>query len=261
MIGFLNERSLEEHSDWQRALGVFLLVVQELRLSQAELFRDSRFFLSGDFKRRFHSIGFPKDQRAVVQGLVFTDQYCRCWTSERVSSAENAYSCLNPPIELKDDSVCEAAENKVAHGAAPVVLVSAIDSRFGNQDPVGVTKADWDGAVELRNATSLAAIKEYIAQQRGYYDPASRVSPRDFQTVLAKMPERFRRIGKVERRFSRQVFEETASGQLYYVDDVHPGQSAHLEVFSAAGEHLGVADINAGALDVSGKVEGRRLRL
>jgi hypothetical protein len=36
---------------------------------------------------------------------------------------------------------------------------------------------------------------------------------------------------------------------------------AHLEVFSAAGVHLGVADIDTGDLDAEGRVEGRVLRL
>ncbi len=261
MIGFLNERSLEEYSDWRHALGVFLLVAQELQSANAALFRDSRFFLSQDFKRRFNSIGFPKDQRAVVQRLVFTDQYCKCWTLRRVSDPEVAYSCLNPPLELTDESVCEAAENKYVHSQIPVVLVSATDSSIGGKDPVEISKTGWNSAVELRNATSLAAIKEYIAQQRGYYDFASAVSPKDFQTVLAKTPSRFRRTGQVERKGSRQVYEEIESGRLYYVDDAHPGPSAHLEVFSATGEHLGVADVVTGTLDVSGRADGRRLRL
>jgi hypothetical protein len=261
MIGFLNEHSLEEHSDLQRALGVFLLVVQELRSSKEVVFRDSRFFRGGDFKRRFNSIGFPKDQRAVVQRLVFTEEYCRCWTPMRLSNAEVTYSYLNPPTELRDASVCEAAENKRAHDETRIVLISALDSRIGSQDPVEVTRAEWSDAVKLHNATSLASIKEYIGQQRGYYDPASSVAPKDFQTVLGKNPSRFRRTGKVERRGSRQIYEEIDSGQLYYVDDAHHGPSAHLEVFSATGEHLGVADVVLGTMDASGRVDGRRLRL
>jgi hypothetical protein len=261
MIGFLNEHSLQDHNDWRGALGMFFLVVHELRSAQAALFRDSRFFVSGHFKRRFNLIGFPKDQRAVVQRLVFSEEYCRCWTPARISNAESAYSCLKPPIDLKDESLCEAAETKNAHSEAAIVMISAFDSTFGGHDPVEVAKTDWNGAIELRNATSLAAIKEYIAEQRGYYDPVSRVAPKDFQTVLAKAPTRFRRTGKVERRSSRQVYEEIESGRLYYVDDAHAGQSAHLEVFSAAGEHLGVADVATGTLDEFRKVDGRRFRV
>lgn len=74
-------------------------------------------------------------------------------------------------------------------------------------------------------------------------------------------PDRFRATGRMERRFSRRIFQEIATGRLYHVDEGHPGHSAHLEVFSATLEHLGAADINTGLLDATERVEGRRLRM
>jgi hypothetical protein len=76
-----------------------------------------------------------------------------------------------------------------------------------------------------------------------------------------KAPDRFRVTGKLERRFRRKVFEEIATHRLHYVDEGHPGISAHLEVFSATGEHLGTADIATGELNIANRVNGRTLKL
>lgn len=82
-------------------------------------------------------------------------------------------------------------------------------------------------------------------------------APRDFQTVLQKAPHR---SGRVERRFSRRIFEEIATGRLYYVDEGHPGHSAHLELFSPNREHLGTADIVNGTLNAADRIAGRMLK-
>jgi len=140
-------------------------------------------------------------------------------------------------------------------------LLSAPDSSFDHIDPIVVTKGSTQQSVDLRNATSIQLVKQWIVGQRGYYNPASTYAPRDFQTVLLRAPHRFHPTGKVERGFSRSIFEETARGRLYYVDEGHPGHSAHLEVFSANREHLGTADILNGTLNATNRVAGRRLKL
>ena len=261
MIAFLNERSLEDHSDWLAGLQLFLLVAQEFAACKEAVFRDGSYFLRGEFKRRFNSLAFPKDQRALVQSLIFSDRYCPCWRPQRVSNAEVEYSCVDPALALSDESICEAAERARLTEPLSVVAISTADSVFGRGRRITVGSMAWDGAVvELRNAAGLIAAKEFIAQQRGHYDTTSDSAPRDFQTVLEKDPSRFRRTGQLERRSSRRVFQEIQTGRFYYVDDAHPGHSAHLEVFSDDRVHIGIADIDTGALDESGRVEGRRLR-
>lgn len=262
MIAFLNERSLEEHSDWMAGLQLFLLIAQEFSACKEAIFRDASYFLSGQFKGRFNSLAIPKDQRALVQALVFSDRYCPCWRPQRVSNAEVEYSCVDPVLALIDESICEAAERARATQPLSVIAVSTPDSVFGGGQRITVSSVSWNGeAVELRNAAALRVIKELIAQRRGHYERTSHSAPKDFQTVLEKDPSRFRRTGQVERRSSRRIFQEIQTHHFYYVDDGHWGHAAHLEVFSDDGVHLGVADIDEGVLDDAGRVEGRRLRL
>jgi hypothetical protein len=240
---------------------LFLAAAQELLPIGSSLFKDSRFFAQAGFKRTFNALSFPKDQRALILELAFGRRYFRCWTDERLSTQTENYSCADPNLQLIDESLSEAAERKLAEAAEGVALLSAPASAFDNRPTLTVSKLSSGGVAQLRNATSIETVRQWIASERGHYDPNSRSAPRDFQTVLVKEQGRFRATGRVERRFSRQVFEEEGTGRLFYVDDGHAGHSAHLEVFSAQGEHMGKAEIDTGQLDGRSRVEGRRLKL
>lgn len=261
MIGFLNERSLEAYGDWVAALALFLRAAQELLSVRTPLFKDSRFFLRPEVKERFNSLAFPKDQRALMRMLVFGSEYYRCWTQGRLSDETEDYSCADPQLPLRDESLSEAAERKLAQAAEAVAVLSAPGSAFRSQRLISISKLSSGEDVELRNASSVEVVRQWIVSERGHYSVTSQSAPRDFQTVMIKEPDRFRATGKRERMFSRTVFKEIATNWLYYVDEGHVGHKAHLEVFSPNGEHLGTADLNTGTLDVTSRVNGRRLRL
>jgi len=261
MIGFINEHSFDQYGDWGIFLTFFLKAAQELAPSPAILFKDSGFFLQDTFKQRFNALAFPKDQRALIQELAFGNRYYRCWRPERVSDAADNYTCAAPVLHLNDVSICEAAERTLADPPNSVSLLTPSGSAFGVASPLNFVKVSSQQAIQLANAAGLEAVRKWLAAQRGHYDPTSSSAPRDFQTVLRKDDQRFRDTGKLERRFRRTIFEETETGRFYYVDDGHPGNSAHLEVFSASGEHLGTSDIATGTLNIASRVEGRRLKL
>jgi hypothetical protein len=261
MIGFLNERSLEEHVNWEAALRLFLDAAQELLAVQAPLMKDSTFFLDANFKKRFGSLSFRGDVQGLIRQVVFSERYYRCWRPGRTSVDVDEYLCDDPRLELRDESLGEATEVKLRDRALDAAVLSAADSEFRNQDQLAVSKNSSGNQALLRNITSLELVKRWLTQQRGYYAPDSRDSPKDFQTVLEKAPQRFRFTGKVERRGSRKIFEERETGRLYYVCDAHSGRSAHLEVFAANDQHLGKADINTGDVNVSQRIKGRTLKL
>jgi hypothetical protein len=261
MAAFLNDRSLEAYNNWAGALTFFLFAAQELLPAGFSLLKDSRFFGDHSFSRQFNHLGLPRDQHALILQVVFGNRYYKCWTEDRASNEAERYTCADPSLDLVDESLSEAAERQFRQGADRVSILSASDSAFHNKKSINLTKNSTQQSVELRNAVSLDAVREWLAAERGFYDPASRSAPHDFQTVLVKQANRFRATGKFDRKFKRKIFEEIASGNQYYVDDAHPGHSAHLEVFSATGEHLGIADVNTGTLDVTDRVEGRKLKL
>jgi hypothetical protein len=283
MIAYLNEFSLEQHGDLRRGLILFWKTATELKKANAKLYRDSGFFLQAEFKRKFNHLKvlvlkspevetqiqdeletkLPPDLRAILQELAFSDTHWKCWRPARVSGEDDEYVCQDPPQSLHDKSLCEATETKLQQATADVGVVNAEDSVFARNHRLHVSKANSHQTAELFSFASLKPVRDWIAAQHGYYDPASTVAPKDFQTILEKDTERFRRTHKFWNVAGkdRRIYLEVTSNNRFYVDEGHPGPFAHLEVFDADGQHLGVADINTGVIDTSGKVNGRRIQI
>ena len=58
---------------------------------------------------------------------------------------------------------------------------------------------------------------------------------------------------------ARAIYRELDRPRFWYVDEGHPGPSAHLEVFSFSGEHLGEATV-LGVLDTTKADQDKKLR-
>lgn len=252
MTVFVNERSLEAHNDWGEGLKFFWEAAKELS-GQAELYRDSYFFEGANFKQRFGPAiaGLNPEIRQGLRQVAFSERYWKCWRSDRVSEEDEAYMCQQPIFTLSDASLCEAAERKFLNGNLAVGVVSAADSAFAHNNQLRVSKNNVGQVALLPNGITTDAVLHWLAHQRGHYDRTSASAPKDFQTVLVKDAARFRRTHRVEPGFSRRIYEDVQTGQLLYVDEGHPGHSAHLEVFDADGNHVGEADIVMGAVDTS----------
>lgn len=261
---FVNERSLEKHAKWGVALKVFWETALVLR-GHAQLFRDSEYFIGEEFRAKFQSAlaGTPPDIRSKAREVAFSDRYWRCWRPEKVSVDGEQFICEELSLVLNDDSLCEAAARKLPCGELAVGVVSAPDSTFAEHARLHVRKESTPERAELRNATSAATVQQWVAQEHGYYSPTSRVAPLDFQTVLLKEPDRFWKTGRLWHVAGRDrnIYREVETGNYYYVDEGHFGQSAHLEVFDSEGRHLGEADIVAGILNPGTRDPGKTIKL
>lgn len=185
----------------------------------------------------------------------------KCWRGQRISSLAHDYCCQDPNLVFRDASICEATELKHRDTALASGLLSAADSPFANRQILKtkkVSEADW---VELQNSESVETVRLWIAQQKGYFDPALNLAPRDYQTILEKNPDRFSRTGRIQfvSGKARRVYKENETSRLFYVDEWHPGESAHMEVFDSDGTHLGEADITTGVVDLSKKDSSKRI--
>jgi hypothetical protein len=257
---FINDRSLVAYVNLARALLLCTEAITEIREAKVAcmLHRDSSYFLAPDFKQKFNNLSLPCDIRAVLRELAFSDKHFPCWRAKRSSDAETFYECAAPAMTLLDETIAEAAERSGDAAAAPVVLLSADDSEFAGRDSLAVTK---NGELLRPNiALTKKRIRKYIAAIPGQYDTSSTSAPRDFQTILGKDDARFAYTGKVERRLGRRVFIEPATNRYFYVDEGHPGPTAHLEVFSHVFAHLGTADISTGTLNAANRKADRWLR-
>jgi hypothetical protein len=260
MVLFINDRSLGEHADLVAALRLFKDVLTEIRQAgvTCSLHRDCNHFLSPSFKQRFNNLPLPCDIRAILRELVFSDKHFPCWRPARRSDAATIYECAAPEMMLADETTAEAAERTVDAAETPVVLLSAADSNFAGLDSLAITRNGE--SLQPFIALSVERIQRHLAEIFGQYDTNTKTAPRDFQTVLGKDAYRFVYTGKVERRLGRRVYIERPTGRYFYVDEGHPGPTAHLEVFSSIFAHLGTADVNTGALNPAARVAGRWLR-
>lgn len=264
MIVFVNERSLEEHSDWGAALRLFWEASVALT-GHAGRFRDSSFFGGAAFKARFESTlaGATPEIRAAIRQVAFSNRYWQCWRADQVSLADEMFVCESPEVLMNDESLCEAAERKLQMEGEAICIVSAPQSSFANKPHLNCVKHSTQARAELRNADILATVLSWIADERGYYDPESRVAPSDFQTILVKDQERFSRTNRVWHVAGkdRRIYKEAATGNYYYVDEGHPGHSAHLEVFDTNGNHLGEANIATGVVDGQKRDPSKTIKL
>jgi len=264
MVAFLNERSLEEHANWGAGLRLFWEAATELS-GKAELFRDSSFFFGPEFKQRLgHALaGAPSELRPLLRQIAFSNRYWKCWRAERISGEDEVFCCENPRTLLRDESICEAAERKLRNGEMTIGVISIMGSTFSRKPRLYSVKQSTQNRVELRNADSVALVRQWIADERGYYDAASSSAPKDFQTILEKDSDRFQRTGRFQNVAGkdRRVYLEVCTGRRFYVDEGHPGHSAHLEVFDSDGRHFGVADIATGEVDITRKDNNKRMSL
>jgi hypothetical protein len=176
-----------------------------------------------------------------------------------VSDPQEAYVCNPPGTELSDCSIAEGATYLFQKMDCPVGAASAVDSRFGQFDRILAERITSGETAELFLIAELDSWQRILASQHGHFDPELNQVPKDFQTIMVKDSQRFRKTRRLERRFGRMIYEEVATGNRFYVDEGHRGHSAHLEVFNHLGMHLGTAKITTGELDPSRQVLGRNL--
>jgi hypothetical protein len=177
---------------------------------------------------------------------------------------------VHPPesrckLETEDDAVldcaiCELHERRKMLDR--MALQGSLESTYRGRTTIGVARADAlpdvlvvDCATDLASFLRIADLWECRPPQ---YDLAATRSPRDWETALNLDPDRFERLSRFERRGRRRVFREMQTGRLFYVDNLHIGPAAHLEVFDANGIHLGTADLQ-GALRPDTAIEGRTI--
>jgi hypothetical protein len=263
MLAFLNEGSIGAHTDLRNGLQFFWQAATELQNAEAKLYRDSSFFFTAEFARQFNALTFPSDPalklppdiRSRLREVAFSERFWKCWRPNRVSDSLDEFMCDIQNATFRNTSICEAAEMKLQRISSDVGILSAKDSVYAETPMFNVTKVSLAQRVELRNADSLALVRRWMANERGYYDPDSNVAPKDFQTVLEKDSNRFRRTKHFWNvaGMDRRIYLETETGRFFYVDEGHPGRSAHLEVFGPDHKHIGEAHIGTGVVDPSKK--------
>jgi hypothetical protein len=225
---------------------------------ELQFYLDKNAVRAGRVLSRFNAL--KHDERALFGPVLFSTEFVRDWRGD--VRAEDAICQLETESEpVMDCAVCEVYEHEKLNSRA--ALFGNEGSSFSGRGRVGVSKVEPAGPqLDVHCGCDLLGIQRIGRTWNCLierYDPNLKRPPKDDETILGREPERFTRLGNVERNGRRCVYREGATGRLIYVDNLHSGLSAHLEVFDSNERHLGIADLD-GNLDLLGHREGRVIR-
>jgi hypothetical protein len=254
---FINERSFHgqyfERSELESAFKEFLAMLRSLAnlKNQVRVYRNEDPFRVYQVFRAeavVKSINNLRD-KSFARELIST-LYNRLntvdWTQRRVHLETDIFECDGD--DVCNSSIAELAEMKLVDGEIYDLLLNFPKSKYEGKAALNVERNQVD-ACSLSCAESAASISSWLTSKglrKLIYDRTSKIPPRDFETVLLDVP-RFRRANR--KYDGREMYFEPGTKRYWYVDNLHFGAAAHIEVFDRSGKHLGEASLE-GELDV-----------
>lgn len=191
------------------------------------------------------------------------------WEPERAHQSDDYYACRIDLTDEKeedsdgngecvtDTSMAELAELRLRDITRPGCLLNLEGSALQNRPSVDVVKERRD-RVSLSSFEVEAKLAEWL---RGFdaippYEADATDPPSDAQTCLVDRIM-YAPTSLVEQ--GRRVYQHKARQHYVYVDNLHVGAAAHLEVFDKRGLHIGEASL-AGEIDRSKKDTEKRIK-
>jgi len=97
---------------------------------------------------------------------------------------------------------------------------------------------------------------KFFCKEHIYTDLDFAHTPIDKQTIL-RNKSIFEKTNK-PKQDGRTIYRNKENKYFYYIDNLHKGKGAELEVFNGS-NHIGVADINLGKIDTTQKKNNRKI--
>lgn len=163
---------------------------------------------------------------------------------EMKPAADRNVVSLGDGADVTNTSMAELAERKLRDTGLDGCLINIDGSALDDVNPVDLLKVDH-ARVALpsfcTDAEFVAWFRRYVAHIPAYSDDENE-PPRDEQTCLADRTL----YEPTGREFQgRKIYRHTTSRQLYYVDNLHFGAAAHIEIFDKFGrKHVGEASLD-----------------
>lgn len=184
---------------------------------------------------------------------------------EKVQSEEYYYNFYNtlshPPVSenISKTSLAEAAE-LIKRGDNCVLTINLPDLFFSGHYQLGVNISSIVDSQDISfvlvnctdNCNGVAYWIDSYWDEKLKYKDFSR-TPLDEETCLSNQ-QKFKKVNGLKSQ-GRQVYLDVQK-RFWYIDNLHKGESTHLEVFNKDGKHIGEADLK-GIINFSKKVEGR----
>lgn len=189
------------------------------------------------------------------RNIVFNRQNPTEWRQEQIHSSNDFFDYLygNISKNVTNTSLAEVAERQLRNRDITYLVINFKDSIFNFAHPeiekcciIPITKNnDETQPIKLDGIDSHSALQNWLEIKLSLsiieYDFLSRYPPKDLQTVL-RDTQKFQKTQNIYD--GRSVYREIQNDRYWYVDNLHFGQAAHIEVFNAQGEHIGESDLD-----------------
>ncbi|WP_232231722.1 hypothetical protein [Coleofasciculus chthonoplastes] len=271
---FINEVSLEGQyltdAEFKDAVIIFKSIFDLLnkKTKQKIIYKeDSNLFVNYDaikgsnFQQSLNQIK-DKSLKLAFKNIVFNKLNAKEWRKEQVHSLNDYFDYFTPQScrDVRNTSLAEVAERQFQNSYITYLVINFTNSSFIIAHPdiskcclISIIKNnDETQSIDLDSLDNQAALENWLEKKlklsKIEYDESSTVPPQDEQTIL-RDTKRFKRTRI--RYDERVVYCEISTGKYWYVDNLHYGKAAHLEVFDKTGQrHLGEADLQ-GEIDES----------
>lgn len=172
------------------------------------------------------------------------------WNDHSIQKQDCQYyfldSTLCPPTSLliNNTSLAEAYEYMYNERVLALNLPNSVLSTQINLLILAV-RSNSTGSKQIECVDNDSLLKEWIEQNldstQFVYDKKSDVPPADIQTCL-RNKLRFEDTGKTYQ--GRKIYREVSTDNQWYVDNLHFGRKAHIEVFDNKSNFIGEATID-----------------
>lgn len=194
-------------------------------------------------------------KRAFTQ-VLFNRLNAKDWQQEQLHSSDDFYMYGDEVVT--DTSMAEAAERSIQNIDTLHLLINFPESKFAGLSAVRIIKNEKD-ETNIDCVEQYAQLEQWLESKfqlsRYKYDKNSDKPPTDEQTLLVN-EDRFKKTSL--RVQGRSVYYETSTGLYWYVDNLHFGLAAHIEVFDTTGNHYGEANL-IGEIDLSKQDKDKKL--
>lgn len=279
---FINEVSLEgqyiSNTEFAESIKNFITILTDLKqkIQDYSIYKDTQTFLSYEaiknqsFQQSLNSLR-DKSQKRAFTNILFNKINPIEWRSQRIHSASDNFDCLmfdKSYKNIQNTSLAEVAERKLQNNTKTYLIINFVNSSFKiphheikdcyvisiikNNDEHNLIDLEGihnkSGLINWINKISINYIK---------YDHQSQIPPRDEQTILSNI----KKFKKTMKKFQgRIIYHEINYGRYWYVDNLHYGKAAHIEVFDGNGQHIGEASLE-GLIDFSKQDPNKRINL
>ena len=168
----------------------------------------------------------------------------------------------SPTSELINDSTLAEAAEVLKKGDNCILAINLPDLKFSKQYQLYVNIISRIDRQDIYSVSICCSdnkeginfwIDSYLDEKLKYTDFSR--TPLDQETCLINR-QKFKKTGRQNSQ-GRHVYQDTLN-RLWYVDNAHKGEGAHIEVFNKNSNHIGISDLK-GNIDYSEKIPGRLL--